>query len=110
MTGHLPVTFSGYRRSWLTGNHERELPARIDEERLKYVGLIVLGLNDALVDFTGTLAGLTFAIQNTQIITVEGLINGFRRLTLEGGNKPMLPGTPVRWQGRCLRKNFNVSL
>ena len=56
--------------------HERELIALIDEERLKYVGSVVLGLNDALVEFTGTLAGLTFAIQNTQIIAVVGLVMG----------------------------------
>ena len=56
--------------------HERELIALIDEERLKYVGSVVLGLNDALVEFSGTLAGLTFAIQNTQIIAVTGLIMG----------------------------------
>jgi VIT1/CCC1 family predicted Fe2+/Mn2+ transporter len=56
--------------------HERELIALIDEERLKYLGSVVLGLNDALVEFTGTLAGLTFAIQNTQIIAVAGLIMG----------------------------------
>ncbi len=57
-------------------NHERELIALINEERLKYVGSVVLGLNDALIEFTGTLAGLTFAIQNTQIIAVAGLITG----------------------------------
>jgi VIT1/CCC1 family predicted Fe2+/Mn2+ transporter len=57
-------------------NHEKELIALIDEERLKYIGSVVLGLNDALVEFTGTLAGLTFAIQNTQIIAVAGLIMG----------------------------------
>jgi VIT1/CCC1 family predicted Fe2+/Mn2+ transporter len=57
-------------------NHERDLIALIDEERLKYVGSVVLGLNDALVEFTGTLAGLTFAIQNSQIIAVAGLIMG----------------------------------
>lgn len=57
-------------------NHERELIALIDEERLKYVGSMVLGLNDALIEFTGTLAGLTFAIQNTKIIAVAGLITG----------------------------------
>jgi VIT1/CCC1 family predicted Fe2+/Mn2+ transporter len=56
--------------------HEQELIALIDEERLKYVGSVVLGLNDALVEFTGTLAGLTFALQNTQIIAVAGLIMG----------------------------------
>jgi VIT1/CCC1 family predicted Fe2+/Mn2+ transporter len=56
--------------------HEQELIALIDEERLKYVGSVVLGLNDALVEFTGTLAGLTFAIQNSQIIAAAGLITG----------------------------------
>lgn len=56
--------------------HEKELIDMIDEERLRYVGSVVLGLNDALVEFTGTLAGLTFAIQNTQIIAVAGLIMG----------------------------------
>ena len=57
-------------------NHEKELIALIDEERLKYIGSVVLGLNDALVEFSGTLAGLTFAIQNTRIIAIAGLIMG----------------------------------
>jgi len=56
--------------------HERDLIGLLDEERLRYVGSIVLGLNDALVEFTGTLAGLTFAIQNSQIIAIVGLIMG----------------------------------
>lgn len=57
-------------------SHERDLIALLDEERLKYVGSIVLGLNDALVEFTGTLAGLTFALHNARIIAVAGLIMG----------------------------------
>jgi len=56
--------------------HEQELIALIDEERLKYIGSVVLGLNDALIEFTGTLAGLTFALQNTRIIAMAGLITG----------------------------------
>ena len=40
------------------------------------MGSVVLGLNDALVEFVGMLAGLTFALQNTQIIAVAGLITG----------------------------------
>lgn len=56
--------------------HERELIELIDEERLKYVGSVVLGLNDALVELTGALAGLTFALQNAAIIAVAGLITG----------------------------------
>ncbi len=56
--------------------HEKELIKMIDEERLKYIGSIVLGLNDALVELTGTLAGLTFALQNSKIIGMAGLITG----------------------------------
>jgi VIT1/CCC1 family predicted Fe2+/Mn2+ transporter len=48
----------------------------IDEERLKYIGSVVLGLNDALVELTGTLAGLTFALQNARLVAVAGLITG----------------------------------
>jgi len=57
-------------------SHERELIGLLDEERLRYVGSVVLGLNDALVEFTGTLAGLTFALQNSQVIAMAGLITG----------------------------------
>ena len=56
--------------------HERQLTNLIDEERLKYVGSMVLGLNDALVEFTGALAGYTFALQNTRIVAMTGLITG----------------------------------
>jgi VIT1/CCC1 family predicted Fe2+/Mn2+ transporter len=56
--------------------HERELLNLIDEERLRYVGSMVLGLNDALVELTGALAGLTFALQNRGLITTAGFITG----------------------------------
>ncbi len=56
--------------------HECRLIAMIDEERLRYVGSIVLGLSDALVELTGALAGFTFAIQNSRTIAVLGLITG----------------------------------
>jgi VIT1/CCC1 family predicted Fe2+/Mn2+ transporter len=56
--------------------HEKQLIALIDEERLKYAGSIVLGLNDALVELTGALAGLSFALQNTRLIAMAGLITG----------------------------------
>jgi len=56
--------------------HERELVAIIEEEKLQYVGSMVLGLNDALVELTGTLAGLTFALKNTRLIALSGLITG----------------------------------
>lgn len=56
--------------------HEKELIGMLEEKKLEYVGSIVLGLNDALVELTGTLAGLTFALQNTKLIAVAGLITG----------------------------------
>jgi len=56
--------------------HERTLLGMIEEERLAYVGSIVLGLNDALVELTGTLAGLTFALQVGSLVAVSGIITG----------------------------------
>lgn len=58
------------------GKHENELINLIDEERLTYIGSVVLGLNDALVELTGALAGLTLAFQNTRVIAAAGFITG----------------------------------
>jgi VIT1/CCC1 family predicted Fe2+/Mn2+ transporter len=57
-------------------SHEHMLIAMINEEKLNYVGSVVLGLNDALVELTGALAGFTFAFQNTGLIAMTGLITG----------------------------------
>ena len=56
--------------------HEQELIAMLDEERLKYVGSMVLGMNDALVELTGALAGFTFALKDTRLVALAGLITG----------------------------------
>ncbi len=56
--------------------HEKELYAMLDEERLHYVGSMVLGLNDALVELTGAIAGVTFALQNTKLVAMTGIITG----------------------------------
>jgi len=56
--------------------HETELLNLLKEEKLEYAGAIVLGLNDALVELTGALAGFTLALQNTNIIAVSGLVMG----------------------------------
>jgi len=79
--------------------HEKELLDMLDEEKLKYAGSIVLGLNDALVELTGALAGFTFALQNSSLIAVVGLITGvaaslsmgaseYLSTKTEGGKKP----------------------
>ena len=57
--------------------HERSLINLIDEEMLKYMGSVVLGLNDALVELTGALAGFTLALQNTRLIAILAGITGF---------------------------------
>ena len=56
--------------------HEEQLAAMIDEERLKYVGSMVLGLNDALVELTGALAGFTLALGNNSMVGLAGFITG----------------------------------
>ena len=56
--------------------HETALLGMLDEETLQYVGSMVLGLNDALVELTGSLAGFAFALQNNKLIALSGLIVG----------------------------------
>lgn len=57
--------------------HEQALIGLLDEERLKYTGSVVLGLNDALVELMGVLAGLTFALQDSRFVALTGIITGF---------------------------------
>ena len=56
--------------------HEATLLTMLDEEKLHYVGSMVLGLSDALVELAGSLAGFTFALQNTKLVALSGLIVG----------------------------------
>lgn len=56
--------------------HEKKLIGLINEERLEYMGSVVLGLNDALVEFTGALAGFTLALSDSKLIALTGSITG----------------------------------
>ena len=56
--------------------HETALLGMLDEEKLHYVGSMVLGLSDALVELAGSLAGFTFALQSTRLVALSGLIVG----------------------------------
>ncbi len=58
-------------------SHESQLVDMLEEERVGYIGSIVLGMNDALVELTGALAGYTLAMRDTRIISMAGLITGF---------------------------------
>ena len=63
----------------LDEEHKDQITAltdRLDEKRFHYIGSMVLGLNDAIVEFVGMLAGLTFALQNNSLIIITGLVAG----------------------------------
>jgi VIT1/CCC1 family predicted Fe2+/Mn2+ transporter len=56
--------------------HEHELISMVNEEKLKYVSAVVLGLNDALVELTGALSGFTLALASTKLVLAAGLVTG----------------------------------
>ena len=56
--------------------HEAEVLRLLDEDFLQYTSSMVLGLNDALVELTGALAGFTLALKNTKLIALVGLVTG----------------------------------
>lgn len=57
-------------------DNEDRLIAMLNDKPLDYLGSIVLGLNDALVELTGVLAGLTLGIQSSPMIAAVGIITG----------------------------------
>ncbi len=56
--------------------HEEKLANMIKEERVEYIGSMILGLSDALVELTGSLAGFSMALQSSKYIAAAGLITG----------------------------------
>jgi len=90
--------------------HEMALLAMLDDERLNYMGAIVLGLNDALVELTGALAGFTFALNGSRLIAITGLITGlaaamsmaasaFLSARADGGTTDRHPGKTACYTG-----------
>ncbi len=70
---HFPQAEEVYREE---SEHEETLILLLNEQVLEYVSSVVLGLNDALVELTGALAGLTLALRNGPLIALTGLITG----------------------------------
>ncbi len=58
-------------------SHERALIAQLKEARVSYIGFIVLGLADAIVEITGVHAGFLGVTGSTLIAGVSGVIVGF---------------------------------
>ena len=57
-------------------NTRKKLVGLLNEERLEYIGSMVLGLNSALVELTGALPGLALAIQKTPVVALSGIVTG----------------------------------
>ncbi len=56
--------------------HEEQLLKLLSDERIEFIGSIVLGLSDALIELTGALAGLSLALNNTLLVGFAALITG----------------------------------
>lgn len=56
--------------------HEFALIDMLHDKKLVYAGAIVLGMNDALVELTGTLSGIAFAFDKSLVVGLTGLIMG----------------------------------
>lgn len=56
--------------------HEHELINMLEDKKLLYAGAIVLGMNDALVELTGTLSGIALAFDHTMAVGITGAIMG----------------------------------
>lgn len=56
--------------------HEKELLAMLQDKKLAYAGAVVLGMNDALVELTGTLTGVALAFNNAKYVGITGVIMG----------------------------------
>jgi vacuolar iron transporter family protein len=58
-------------------SHERALIDQLKEKRVSYIGFIVLGLADAIVEITGVHAGFLGVTGSTLIAGISGVIVGF---------------------------------
>ncbi|MFV7790584.1 VIT1/CCC1 transporter family protein [Aliarcobacter lanthieri] len=56
--------------------HEFALIDMLHDKKLVYAGAIVLGMNDALVELTGTLSGIALAFDISIVVGLTGLIMG----------------------------------
>jgi len=57
--------------------HEEKMIHILKENKIHYIGAIVLSLNDSLVELTGALAGFTLAFEKTRLIALAALVTGF---------------------------------
>lgn len=56
--------------------HEATLIGQIKESKVEFMGNIVLGINDGLIELTGALVGFAFALNNHYVVAAAGFITG----------------------------------
>lgn len=56
--------------------HENALAEMLQDKKLQYAGAVVLGMNDALVELTGTLSGIALAFDKSNVVGITGMIMG----------------------------------
>jgi VIT1/CCC1 family predicted Fe2+/Mn2+ transporter len=87
--------------------HEKLLIEMVDEKRLKYLSSIVSGLNDAMIELGGELAGFTFALQNPSLIGFAGLIAGIAQFLSSSASEIELFLTERTAENReAIKKSF----
>ncbi len=76
--------------------HEKELIDMLNDKKLLYAGAIVLGMNDALVELTGTLSGIAFAFDKSVVVGITGAIMGIAAsLSMAGSSYLEAKESPV---------------
>ena len=86
--------------------HEMETLSLIHDQYLKFAGSIVLGINDALIELTGALAGLTFALQNAKLVAISGLVTGIAAAFSMGASEYM----SVKAEEKSKKHAFRASI
>jgi VIT1/CCC1 family predicted Fe2+/Mn2+ transporter len=86
--------------------HEHALIEMVDEEKLGYMGSMVLALNNSIQEFSGIAAGLTFAMQApARTIGVTVLISGLAATLAMSASEYLSQKAESEAQGEPTRKN-----
>lgn len=84
--------------------HEQQLIKMINDKWLSYIWSIVLWLNDALVELTWVLAGLTLWLQDPKLIAIVGLITGISASLSMGASEYL--STKAEWWDNALTSSI----
>lgn len=57
-------------------SHEMKFIGQIKEDQVKFMGSMILGLNDALIELTGALFGFSFVFHRPHLAAAAGLVTG----------------------------------